>query len=87
MPRSKLELYIDIIKSLFEHGPLSLQEISPIIGIETVELKPQLNMLIKHGLINEKKTRYETGPYTITEQGIKIINFFKIPTNKKPLSH
>jgi predicted transcriptional regulator len=85
MPRSKLEVYIDIAKSLVEYGPLSLEEIASIIEIEADLLKQHTDVLIKQKIVQEKKNNNQDMLYEITEHGVKIIKFFKIVTAKKAL--
>ncbi len=85
MPRSKLEVYIDVAKSLMEYGPLSLEEIASIIEIEADLLKRHTDVLIKQEIVQEKKNNNQDLLYEITEHGVKIIKFFKIVTAKKTL--
>ncbi|MGO8807457.1 MAG: winged helix-turn-helix transcriptional regulator [Candidatus Bathyarchaeia archaeon] len=77
MPSSKLELYIDIAKTLMAHGPLSVDELAQFLKSNPSSLKERVSFLIDQGLIRE--TEYNSIiSYTITNQGTKILRFFKV---------
>lgn len=80
MRRSKIEMYVDILKVMARNGPLKLTHVMYKANVNCRVLKEQLDFLLKQNLIeeqiiikrrNKKKTRY-----AITERGKTIINYF-----------
>jgi len=81
MRRSKLEMHIDILKSLAGHGPLKLTHIMYKANINCSVLKEYLDFLIQHNLVEEQtlqgkrnKTRVV---YAITERGRTVLKYFR----------
>ena len=81
MRRSKLELHIDILRSLAHHGPLILTHIMYKANVNCTALKEYLEFLIQHTLIAEQtllKRRCKTKlVYTITERGLTALKYFR----------
>jgi predicted transcriptional regulator len=74
--RSKLEMYIDILKVLEQKGPL---RITPLINKANVNgnlLKECLDLLIKHGLIVTQAVGKSSLAYATTDRGTAVIKFF-----------
>jgi predicted transcriptional regulator len=76
MGATKLETYIDIAHSLLDYGPLGLGEIAALVNVDIKKLKAHVSFLVAQRLIQEEKKQSVT--YSITESGIRILNFFKI---------
>ena len=80
MRRSKMEIYIDILKVLAQKGPLKLTHVMYKANINCSVLKENLDFLIKQNLIEEQvtvKKRNKTKiSYAITEKGRTVIRYF-----------
>jgi predicted transcriptional regulator len=86
MPSSILEQYIDVAKTLMEHGPLSINELMALSKANQSSLKEQVNFLADQKMIIVVKDSSSVA-YSITERGIKILQFFKVQTLIKPTTH
>ena len=80
MRRSKMEMYIDILKVLAKNGPLKLTHIMYKANVNCVVLKQNLDFLIKQNLIEEQvilmkrnKTKIR---FAISERGRTVIKYF-----------
>jgi predicted transcriptional regulator len=80
MRRSKMEMYIDILKVLAQNGPLKLTHVMYKANVNCSVLKENLEFLIKQNLIEEQitiKKRNKTKiRYAITDKGRKVIRYF-----------
>jgi len=81
MRRSKLEMYVDILKALARHGPLKLTHIMYKANVNCSVLKQYLDFLTQHNLVEEQalhekrnKTRVV---YAITERGRTALKYFR----------
>jgi predicted transcriptional regulator len=80
MRRSKMEIYIDILKVLAQKGPLKLTHIMYKANVNCSVLKQNLDFLINQNLI-EKQIRHKKRNktkirYAITERGKTVIKYF-----------
>ena len=80
MRRSKMEMYIDILKVMAQNGPMKLTHVMYKANVNCNVLKKTLDFLIQQNLIEEKilikkrnkiKTRY-----AITDKGRTVIKYF-----------
>jgi predicted transcriptional regulator len=80
MRRSKMEMYIDILKVLAQNGPLKLTHVMYKANVNCSVLKENLDFLIKQNLIEEqvtvKKRNKTKTSYIITEKGRTVIKYF-----------
>ena len=80
MRRSKMEMYIDILKVLAQHGPLKLTHVMYKANVNCSVLKENLDFLIAQNLIEEKvtvKRRNKTKiTYGITDKERTVIRYF-----------
>jgi predicted transcriptional regulator len=80
MRRSKMEMYIDILKVLAQHGPLKLTHVMYKANVNCSVLKENLDFLIKQNLIEEQTTLKKRNKtkisYAITEKGRTVIRYF-----------
>ena len=74
--RSKLEMYIDILKVLAEKGPLKPNLIVSQANISGNLLKGYLDFLVKQGLITENVVEKNCVAYSNTNRGTAVIKFF-----------
>jgi len=81
MRRSKLEMYLDILKVLSHHGPLKLTHIMYKANVNCSVLKQYLDFLIQQNLVEEQtlhKKRNKTRiVYAITERGRTVLKYFR----------
>jgi predicted transcriptional regulator len=81
MRRSKLELHLDILRVLAQHGPLKLTHVMYKANVNCSILKQYLSFLIQHNLVEEQtlqKRRHKTRVvYAITERGRAVLKYFR----------
>jgi predicted transcriptional regulator len=77
MRRSKLEMYIDILKVLAQRGPLKLTHIMYKANLNCSVLSQYLAFLIKQGLVEERTVGRNTVVYACTAMGIGILKSFR----------
>ena len=81
MRRSKLEMYIDILKVLARHGPLKLTHVMYKANLNCSVLKQSLNFLIQQSLVEDqtshKKRNRTRVVYAITERGRTVLKYFR----------
>jgi predicted transcriptional regulator len=78
--RSKLEIYIDIMRVLAQHGPLKLTHIMYKSNVNCTVLKQFLDFLCQQNLVEEqilRKRKAQKITYAITERGRTALNYFK----------
>ncbi|MGD9131224.1 MAG: winged helix-turn-helix domain-containing protein [Candidatus Bathyarchaeota archaeon] len=80
MRRSKMEMYVDILKVLAKNGPLKLTHIMYKANVNCSVLKQNLDFLINQNLIEEqvtlKKRNKTKVRYAITQKGRTVIRYF-----------
>jgi predicted transcriptional regulator len=80
MRRSKMEMYVDILKVLAQNGPLKLTHVMYKANVNCKVLKQNLDFLINQNLIEEQITRKKRNKtkvrYAITEKGRTVIKYF-----------
>ena len=80
MRRSKMEMYIDILKVMAQNGPLKLTHIMYKANVNCSVLKENLDFLIQQNLIEEQITQKKRNKtkirYAITERGKTVIKYF-----------
>ena len=77
MRRSKLEMYIDILKVLTQRGPLKLTHIMYKANVNCSVLKEYLDFLIQQELVEEKTMGKKRTVYVISEKGLKVLKYFR----------
>ncbi len=77
MRRSKLEMYIDILKVLANRGPLKLTHVMYKANVNCSVLKEYLDFLTKQGLIEERTFGKRRVVYAITQRGIMVLKYFR----------
>jgi predicted transcriptional regulator len=78
--RSKLEIYIDVLRVLAHHGPLKLTHIMYKSNVNCTVLKTFLDSLSQQNLVEEQivqKRKRKKTTYAITERGRTALNYFK----------
>jgi predicted transcriptional regulator len=75
--RSKLEMYMDILKVLAHRSPLKLTHVMYASNVNCNILKEYLEFLIKQGLVKENKVGKSRVTYAITERGLSLLKHFR----------
>ena len=75
-----MEMYIDILKVMAQHGPLKLTHVMYKANVNCSVLKENLDFLLQQNLIEEqiivKKRNKTKTRYAITEKGRTVIKYF-----------
>jgi len=77
MRRSKLEMHLDILRTLALKGPLKLTHVMYKSNVNCSVLKEQLTFLMQQGLVNEQTLKKERIVYKITEKGFTVLKYFR----------
>lgn len=77
MRRSKLEMYIDILKVLAQRGPLKLTHVMYKANVNCSVLKEYMDFLLKQGLVEEQTVGKRRLVYTVTQRGIMVLKYFR----------
>ena len=77
MRRSKMEIHLDILKTLAQKGPLKLTHIMYKANVNCSVLKEYLDFLTQQELVEEKTIKKERIVYTITEKGLTVLKYFR----------
>lgn len=77
MRRSKLEMYVDILKVLSHRGPLKLTHIMYKANVNCSVLKQYLDFLIQQNLVEERTLGKKRTVYAITQRGITVLKHFR----------
>src|SRR5512136_1479490 len=75
--RSKLEMYVDILKVLANRGPLKLTHVMYKANVNCSVLKEYLDFLIKQGLVEEQMIGRRRMVYAVTQRGITVLRYFR----------
>jgi len=73
MRRSKLEIHLDILKTLAQKGPLKLTHIMYKANINCSILKEYIEFLKNHDLVEEMPLRKQKIVFKITEKGKSVL--------------
>ena len=77
MRRSKLEMYVDILKVLSHRGPLKLTHNMYKANVNCSVLKQYLDFLIQQNLVEERTLGKKRTVYAITQRGITVLKHFR----------
>jgi len=83
--RSKLEMYIDILKVLAQRGPLKLTHIMYKANVNCSVLGEYLAFLLQKELVEERKVPRNRTVYAITQRGITVLKYFGELTQALPI--
>ena len=77
MRRSKLEMYVDILRVMAQRGPLKLTHVMYKANVNCSVLKEYLDFLIEQGLVEERTVGKRRVVYAITQRGITVLKYFR----------
>ena len=77
MRRSRLEMYVGILRVLAHKGPLKLTHIMYKANVNCKVLKENLDFLIKQELVVERLVGKGRTVYAVTQRGITVLKYFR----------
>jgi predicted transcriptional regulator len=77
MRRSKLEMYVDILRVLAQRGPLKLTHVMYKANVNCSVLKEYLDFLVKQGLVEERIVGKNRLVYSTTQRGVTVLKYFR----------
>ena len=77
MRRSKLEMYLDILRVLSQKGPLKLTHIMYKANVNCRVLKEYLDFLLSQGLVEERIVGKSMVVYANTPKGTTVLKCFR----------
>jgi predicted transcriptional regulator len=77
MRRSKLEMYLDILKVLAHWGPRKMTHVMYKANVNFSLLEGYLGFLIKKELIEKRIIKRERKVYAIAQRGITVLKLFR----------
>ena len=92
MRRSKMEMHLDILKTLAQRGPLKLTHIMYKANVNCCVLKECLEFLTIHELVQEKTVKKQKVVYEISQKGLTVLKYFRelqimLPSLEEDKSH
>ena len=75
--RSKLEMYVDILKVLAHRGPLKLTHVMYKANVNCSVLKEYLDFLLKQGLVEKRNIAKSRVVFAVTQRGITVLKYFR----------
>ena len=85
MRRSKLEMYVDILKVLALRGPLKLTHIMYKANVNCSVLSEYLEFLLKQGLVEERHVKKNRTVYAVTQNGFTVLKSFRELSQALPI--
>jgi predicted transcriptional regulator len=76
MPRSKLQLHLNILRVLGQGEQMQPTEIMYQVNICHAFLKKYLDLLIKQNLVERKVINGRKAKYSITEKGLDLLRYY-----------
>ena len=84
MKRSRLEIYVDILKVLAHTGPSKLTHLMYKTNLNCTILRKQLDFLIEEGLV-ENQTIKKSTVFSATQRGLTVLKYFREITQDLPI--
>jgi len=75
--RSKMEIHLDVLRTLAQKGPLKLTHIMYKSNVNCCVLKEYLDFLIQNDLVEEKIIKKERIVYKVTEKALSVLKYFR----------
>lgn len=76
MKKSKLELYLDILKTLGQRRRLNLSYIVQVVNVEKTFLNERVDFLISQRLVEQTEIGKEV-TYSMTQRGLRVFAYFQ----------
>ncbi len=85
MRRSKLEMYVDILRVLAQRGPLKLTHIMYKANVNCSVLSEYLEFLLKQELVEERHVKKNRIVYAVTQHGLTVLKSFRELSQALPI--
>ena len=85
MRRSKLEMYVAILKVLALRGPLKLTHIMYKANVNCSVLSEYLEFLLKQELVEERHVKKNRIVYAVTQHGLTVLKSFRELSQALPI--
>jgi predicted transcriptional regulator len=85
MERSRLEMYVDILKVLSNEGPLKMTHLMYKANVDCGVLHEYLDFLIKQGFAEERIISEDRVFFLVTERGVAVLKFFNVFTDARTI--
>ncbi|MEM3726115.1 MAG: winged helix-turn-helix domain-containing protein [Candidatus Bathyarchaeia archaeon] len=76
MPRTKLEICVDILAALAHSGPLKFTNIRQKANYHANGLKEHLEFLERNGFVFKRTTKRKWTEYLVTKKGVAVLRRF-----------
>ena len=77
MRRSKLEMYVDILRVLAHNGPLKLTHVMYKANVNCSILDECLSFLINQALVEKRTISKNRVVFVVTQKGISVVKYFR----------
>ena len=77
MRRSKLEMYIGVLRVLAHKGPSKLTHIMYKANVNCAVLKEYLDFLLNQGLVEKRTLGKARVVFAVTQRGIMVLKYFR----------
>lgn len=77
MPRSNLEIYLNILEALAEYNSLNLTNIMYEANLNNKTVKGYIDFLVTNELVNVTSLNKKRSSYTLTPKGVFLLNVFR----------
>ncbi len=85
MRRSKLEMYVDILKVLALRGPLKLTHVMYKANVNCSVLSEYLEFLLKQELVEERHVKKNRTVFAVTQRGLTVLKSFRELSQALPI--
>jgi DeoR/GlpR family transcriptional regulator of sugar metabolism len=74
---TKLQKYLEIIRILIVNGPLDLEQMETLLGINKISLNKDVDFLEEQNIIKRTRGLNGLSTYVATPLGIRIAKYFR----------
>jgi predicted transcriptional regulator len=85
MNRSTLEVYVDVLQTLAQRGPLKLSDVMYEANLNSSVVKGHLDFLIQKGLAEERIAGKRSVVYAVTQNGVNVVKYFRESKKALPI--
>jgi len=79
LQETKLKLHLKVLSLLSRYSALSFSDIESYTKISEEWTKANIDLLIEQGLVRKERSINLVDTYAVTDRGIKVLKFFRIP--------
>ena len=85
MQKTKLEMYVGVLKILDQNDSVKTTNVADSLNLRTYDLKIYLVFLLKQGLVEERKLSNYRVVYLVTQRGRRVLKYFKKLKQELPI--